>query len=259
MRRRKILSILRLVFEAALVLMIVALFLKPPAAPPFWRAHVIYGVPMHEKLAALTFDDGPYPKFTTKLLDVLDKYHVKATFFMIGKQMKEYPDIVRDVYRRGHVIANHTYTHPVNLEEDSETQVIRELDLCEQQIENLTGKRTHLFRPPRGLLDGDVFLVAKEEGYTTVLWTVSADHHDAPTPQAMADRVVAHIRPGAIVLAHDGRFPVRWKDLAATPLIISTLRKQHYRFVTVPELLEDRNKGNLYYRLLNVFNIYPKP
>jgi peptidoglycan/xylan/chitin deacetylase (PgdA/CDA1 family) len=191
-------------------------------------------------VVALTYDDGPHPIYTPQLLDILDRYNVKATFFMVGKSMEEYPDIVRDAVKRGHVIGNHTFTHPHNIELDTQAQMIRELDSCEQVIERLTGGRAHLFRPPRGLVDGSVFTIANEEGYKTILWTVCADHHDAPTPELMAQRVLRHARPGAIILAHDGSFPTRWKDVAATPLLIEGLRKRGYRFVTVPQLLKMR-------------------
>jgi peptidoglycan/xylan/chitin deacetylase (PgdA/CDA1 family) len=226
----------RTLFELALVAAIVFLAANRPA-PALWRDRVIYSVPTTEKVMALTYDDGPHPVFTPQLLDILDKYHVKATFFMIGKSMEAHPEIVREVIRRGHVIGNHTYSHPRNIDLDTQAQVIRELDRCEQLIERLTGSRAHLFRPPRGMIDGSVFSVADEEGYKTILWSVCADHHDALTPQLMAQRVVDHIRPGGIILAHDGSVSSRWRDIAATPLIIEALRRRGYRFVTVPELL----------------------
>lgn len=199
--------------------------------------NLVYWVPVREKVVALTYDDGPHPKFTPEILAILDRYHVKATFFMIGRQMDKYPGIVREILAKGHVIGNHTYTHPANIEADTSAQVIRELEECEKVVERLSGKRAYLFRPPRGLVDSTVFNIAREEGYQTVLWTVSADHHDAPTPRLMADRVIKMIRPGGIILAHDGTFPARWKDVQATPLIIEALKKRGYRFVTVPELL----------------------
>ncbi|MGE5582145.1 MAG: polysaccharide deacetylase family protein, partial [Bacillota bacterium] len=146
--------------------------------------------------------------------------------------------VVAEVLKEGHQIANHTYTHPSNIEADTSSQVIRELDKCEEVIERMTGKRAKLFQPPRGLIDSTVFSIAQEEEYQTILWTVSADHHDAPTPQLMAERVLKLIRPGGIILAHDGTFPTRWKDVQATPLIIEGLRKRGYRFVTVNELLK---------------------
>jgi len=198
----------------------------------------VHYIPTKEKVVALTFDDGPHPIFTPEILRLLEKYHIKATFFMIGNQMEQYPDIVRDVVARGHAIGNHTYTHPHNIEANTRAQIIRELEQCEQVIERLTGKRTRIFRPPRGLMDDTVSMIAEEEGYRTILWTISADHHDASTPQLMAQRVLKHVRPGGIILAHDGRFGTRWKDVAATPFIIGSLLKQGYRFVTVPGLLK---------------------
>lgn len=229
----------RTLFELALVAGIVFLAANRPSTA-MWRDRVIYRVPTTKKVMALTFDDGPHPVFTPRLLDILDKYHVKATFFMIGKSMETYPEIVSDVVRRGHVIGNHTYSHPRNIDLDTQAQVIRELDQADQVIERLTGSRAHLFRPPRGMLDGSVFTVSDEEGYSTILWSVCADHHSALTPPLMARRVIKHARPGGIILAHDGSVGTRWKDIAATPLIIEALQKRGYRFVTIPELLKMR-------------------
>ena len=234
----KPLRLLRILLELALLALVVLLLARPVSREVRWRQSIVYRVPTHEKVVALTFDDGPHPQFTPKVLALLDKYGVKATFFMVGKHMEKYPEIVKEVFARGHVIANHTYTHPHDIEADTRSQVKRELERCERVIERLTGKRAHLFRPPRGLVDSTVFMVAEDEGYRTILWTVSADHHDAPTPKLMAQRVLDHIRPGGIILAHDGTFCTRWKDVAATPLIIEELRRQGYRFVTIPELLE---------------------
>ncbi len=101
----------------------------------------------------------------------------------------------------------------------------------------MTGKRAHLFRPPRGMFDGSVISIAGEEGYKTILWSICADHHDAPTPEMMAQRVLKHVGPGSIILAHDGSFNSRWKDVVATGLIIEGLKKRGYKFATVPELL----------------------
>jgi peptidoglycan-N-acetylglucosamine deacetylase len=229
--------ILQAVFEVILVGLIVMLWLRPPAIAKSWRSDVIAYVPVKQKLVALTYDDGPNPDFTPKILAYLKHYQVKATFFMVGKYMEEYPEIVKEVIAQGNVIGNHTYDHPHDIEADLPDQVIRELEKCETLIEHFTGKRTHLFRPPLGRVDGTVVNIAVEEGYETILWTVSADHHDAPTPELMAQRVLKRVKPGAIILAHDGSFPSRIKDVEATPLIIEELKRQGYQFVTVPELL----------------------
>lgn len=231
-------GVARALFELVLVVTIVFLATNRFGPGMLWREHIVFSAPVRQKVVALTFDDGPSAKFTPRILDILDKYHVKATFFLIGKNMEAHPEIVREIVRRGHAIGNHTYTHPWNIERDTQAEMIGELDRCEQIIERMTGGRAHLFRPPRGMVDGSVYTIAREEGYETVLWSVCADHHDAPTPRMMADRVLRRNRPGAIILAHDSDMSIRWKDVAATPLIIEGLRRRGYRFVTVPELLK---------------------
>jgi peptidoglycan/xylan/chitin deacetylase (PgdA/CDA1 family) len=235
---RRNIGIYRVIFELILIALLVISTAHKEVRTQSWRGEVICRVPTREKVCALTYDDGPHPKYTPQILAILKKYDVKATFFMIGRDMEKYPGIVQAVLKQGNEIANHTYTHPRNMEASTQAQVIKELEKCEDVIEQMTGKRAHLFRPPRGLIDGTVFTIADEEGYRTVLWTVCADHHDAPTPEAMAKRVLQHIRPGAVILAHDGSFPSRWKDVAATPLIIEGLKKKSYRFVSVSELIE---------------------
>lgn len=200
-------------------------------------SYVIRGVQTTNKIVALTYDDGPHPVFTPEILRVLDKYHVKATFFMIGSRMEQYPWLVREVIARGHAIGNHTYSHPPDFKLSPTGQIDFEIDKCEDVIRQLCGTSPRLFRPPKGLVSNNMLALAMTKGYETVLWTVCADNHNAPTPEAMAKRVISRVRPGAIILAHDGMYPMRWRDVAATPLIIEGLLKQGYRFVTVPELL----------------------
>src|SRR5439155_17382060 len=128
--------------------LVLALIAGPVAWGVYWREGIVYGVPTKEKLAALTFDDGPHPIYTPEILRILDRYRVKATFFMIGSRMEQYPDVVRSVAAHGHAVGNHTYTHPRDLGSEGESQVATELERCERVIERLTGRRTRLFRPP---------------------------------------------------------------------------------------------------------------
>lgn len=237
-------------FRPAIVLLTVALGAavvakeRAPLAALFWGHMAIHGMSTNEKVVALTFDDGPHPVFTPQVLRILDSYHVKATFFMIGSRMEQYPDVVREVVARGHAIGNHTYTHPHEITACTHGELVQELERCQRVIQKLTGKRTHLFRPPRGHLDYAVLKVAGQEEYKTILWLVAAGDRNAPTPELMAQRVEKYIRPGGIILLHDGRIDSRWKDVAATPLIIQSLLKQGYRFVTVPELLEIEGRAH---------------
>jgi len=198
---------------------------------------VIKGVDTTERVVALTYDDGPHPVFTPEILRILNKYNVKATFFVVGSRVNQYPRIVRDIVASGSALGNHTFTHPKSLELESRNQIISELVKCDEAIWRVAGTRTELFRPPKGLVNDAVQKTATEGGYKTVLWTVCAYHHNARSPEEMAKRVLIQVRPGCIILAHDGIYPMRWRDVAATPLIIEELRRQGYRFVTVPELL----------------------
>ncbi|MDH7603128.1 MAG: polysaccharide deacetylase family protein [Armatimonadota bacterium] len=200
-------------------------------------------LPTSQRIVALTYDDGPHPVYTPKLLRILRHYGVRATFFVIGERAQTWPDIVRQAAREGHVIANHTYTHRTDLESLSPSKITRELSRTQSVIGSLTGHRYDFFRPPKGFVNYNLAMTARANGYRIVLWSVSADHHEAKTPEQMAERVIERVRPGAIILMHDGKFAVRWRDVVATPLIIRALRKMGYRFVTVPELL-DRLEAN---------------
>jgi len=198
----------------------------------------IYDHPIEDKVVAMTFDDGPMPVYTTQILDILDQYQAKATFFMIGERMKEYPGIVKEVSERGHVICNHTLTHPENLRTLDDHQVEWELKATSDISENLTGQRNYLFRPPRGIMDDRLMRTVRGAGYEVIIWSICADNSAAPTPELMARRVTEQIQPGQIILLHDGRFPGRKLDVEATRLILADLSQKGYRFVTVPELLK---------------------
>ncbi|NLW91645.1 MAG: polysaccharide deacetylase family protein [Syntrophomonadaceae bacterium] len=198
----------------------------------------IYDHPVKDKVVAITFDDGPMPVYTTQILDILDHYQAKATFFMIGERMKEYPGIVKEVSEHGHVIANHTFTHPANLRTLDDRQVQWELKAASDVSESLTGQRVYLFRPPRGIMDKRLMQTVREAGYEVIMWSICADNKAAPTPELMAKRVSDQIRPGQIILLHDGRVPERKMDVEATRLILADLSEKGYRFVSVPELID---------------------
>ena len=205
----------------------------------------VRSVATNEKVVAITYDDGPHPVYTPMLLRILREQRVKATFFMIGTRMERWPWIVEEAAADGHVIANHTYSHPRYLVRDTQAQVVREIRDGQKVITKLTGQRYRLFRPPKGFLGNHVLQTADSMGYRVVLWSLSAYHYKgARTPELMTRRVLDLVRPGSIILMHDGRYPMRWRDVRATPLIIRALRREGYRFVTVPELLEiGKGKG----------------
>ena len=246
----------RLVCLAMLVAAAVFLHVQQADAASILQFRVISAVPMDNKLIALTFDDGPHPIYTRQILDALDAYGAKATFFMVGEEMEKNPEVVKDVLRRGHVIANHTYSHPRDLRQLPEKDALADIEKCGRTIEKMTGARPTLFRPPLGRINNAILNNAEKNGYKVVLWTVSADHHEAMTPELMANRALKKSRPGAIVLIHDGFSSIRWKDVAATSLILEDLSKKGYHFVTIPELLKHKRENEIYNHFMTLFYIF---
>jgi peptidoglycan/xylan/chitin deacetylase (PgdA/CDA1 family) len=202
----------------------------------------VWRVKTDQKLVALTLDDGPDPKYTPTVLALARKTGAKLTFFLVGREIQLHPDLARQEVAEGHAIGNHTWDHPT-MTYDTTRQDISEVERCEDEIEKICGERTHLFRPPKGMWDGDTFLAAEALGYRMILWSVALEHHSAKTPEAMAQRVLDQIRPGMIILAHDGE-PChqvdRSKTVKALPILLAGLKQRGYTLVTIPELLAAR-------------------
>ena len=195
----------------------------------------------HEPLVALTFDDGP-SKYTPQILDTLEKYGVKATFFSIGKNVERYPDIARRIVCDGHVIGNHTYSHPFWAPMETPGQIKSQIDQAEKAIETVTGVSTCLFRPPHGWRSPWMAQLLKKNNYTVVMWTVTPEDWENISAETVEKRVMSKIHAGDIILLHDGletkeNFP-KENTIHALPKIITQLKNRGYRFVTVPELMD---------------------
>lgn len=190
-----------------------------------------------EKLAALTFDDGPDPLFTSAVLDILQRYQIKATFFVVGESIQKYPGLLKREIAEGHEVENHTWSHP-DLRSQNEVKTREEIKKTELLIKQYGMQRVKYFRPPRRLYRRETIDIAEQNGYKTVLWTVCAENSKAKTPAEMAEKVIRSARPGMIILAHDGRLDRR-PTLDALPLIIEGLQEQGYTFVTLDELMQN--------------------
>lgn len=202
--------------------------------------NVITRANTREKVVALTFDDGPDPRFTPLILDTLKEYNIKATFFVVGEQAFLNPDLVQRAVNEGHEIENHSYTHP-DLRASTDLTTGEEILWCHRLVHGLSGREPLYFRPPRRLFNNDIVATAHIYGYAIVLWSVCMENRMARTPEAMARRVVKACFPGAIILAHDGYLD-RSKTVKALPLLIKDLQKQGYRFVTLETLLTKYHK-----------------
>ncbi len=188
----------------------------------------IFGGPADEKVVALTFDDGPKPGITEPLLEVLKQNGVQATFFVVGKQVALYPNLARQIAEAGMEVANHTYSHP-NLMGLSAEDITREILRTQAAVEAATGKVPRFLRPPGGNWTAEAARTARHWGLTPCFWTVDAYAAEVTGPQQVANLVLGQVRPGSIVLMHNGKM----STVQALPTIIRVLRERGYSFVTV--------------------------
>ena len=182
---------------------------------------------------ALTFDDGPSATLTPKLLDLLAAHHIKATFFVIGENVAEHPEIVSRAAREGHEIGNHSWSHP-NLGKMSDESVRRQLQQTDDAIKSATGKRPTLMRPPYGSITArEKRWIHDEFGYDIILWDVDPYDWKRPGPAVVRARILKETRPGSIVLSHD----IHPGTIEAMPSTFDELEAKGLKFVTVSELI----------------------
>jgi peptidoglycan-N-acetylglucosamine deacetylase len=192
---------------------------------------------------ALTFDDGPNDPHTLRLLDVLAKHEAKATFFLVGKYVRQRPEIARAIKEAGHAIGNHTYTHP-NLIFASPGKVRQEMEDCRRALQDAVGEHESLFRPPFGGRLPHVLRTARSLGLTPVMWSVTGYDWSAKSAEAIVGQVLRQVdgrnRRGEVILLHDGGHLAFGTDRAhtveATARLLAKYSAEGKRFVSIPEL-----------------------
>jgi peptidoglycan-N-acetylglucosamine deacetylase len=200
----------------------------------------LFGRTLHRladpKQLALTYDDGPNDPHTLNLLDVLAKHDVKGTFFLIGKHVAAKPDIARRIAAAGHTIGNHTYTHP-NLAFCNEERIRRELSDCEKISQDTLGAPSKLFRPPFGARRPRVLKVARDMGFTPVMWNVTCYDWKPTTAERLEHHAVRQVSGGDIILMHDGGHVAIGADrahtVAATEKLILRYKERGKIFVPI--------------------------
>ena len=185
---------------------------------------------------AITFDDGPHPKNSKKILDILDKYNVKSTFFVVGVNVKNYPNTLKEIVNRGHEIGNHTYSHSI-LKSLSEEQIKKEICDTEDALNKVCNLAPNLLRPPCGMYSATLLSVAKMKDYKIVLWTIDTNDWAHNSVDNIVNGILSSVKSGDIILFHDYISGVN-NTPNALDIIIPKLQEMGFNLVTVSELLQ---------------------
>jgi len=207
-----------------------------------WYGRTFTGLPAGTKQLALTYDDGPNDPHTLRLLEVLARHNVRATFFLIGSYVALRPDIVREVVKAGHIIGNHTFTHPLLIFKSAK-ETYDELTHCRAAISDAVGEHSCLFRPPFGGRRPATLRIARKLGLQPVMWNVTGYDWNAPPAAVIEGKVSRQIRGGDVILLHDGGHKQigadRSQTVIATDHLITRYKSEGYTFSTIPEMLKD--------------------
>src|ERR1700693_5379514 len=205
-----------------------------------WYGKTFTGLSRGARQIALTYDDGPNDPHTLRLLEVLARHGVQATFFLIGRYVQQRPEIAREIIQAGHVVGNHTFRHPL-LTFKSEAEIRQELSQCRSALQEAVGQHSNLFRPPFGGRRPAVLRVARDLGLEPVMWNVTGYDWNAPPAAVIERKVAKQIRGGNVILLHDGGHKQMGADrsqtVIATDRIIGRYKGEGYEFVTVAQMI----------------------
>ncbi|KPU27750.1 deacetylase [Caloranaerobacter sp. TR13] len=192
----------------------------------------IYSVDTNEMKISISFDAAWGDQYTKQILDILDQYSVKTTFFLVGFWVDRYPDMVKEIARRGHEIGNHSTNHP-HMTKLSQTQIVEELKKTEDKIKKITGQRTILFRPPFGDYNDRLIRICRDNGYYVIQWDVDSLDWKELGVEPVVDRVLRNVKKGSIVLFHNNaKYVTKY-----LPIIIEKLQAKGYKIVPISELI----------------------
>jgi peptidoglycan/xylan/chitin deacetylase (PgdA/CDA1 family) len=197
-------------------------------------------LPPGSKQIALTFDDGPNDPHTLNLLEILGKHNVQATFFLIGRHVRQRPDIAAEIAKQGHVIGNHTLTHPL-LTFQSASQIQDEIQQCRSAISEAVGEHSNLFRPPWGGRRPGVFRIVRGLGLEPIMWNVTGYDWNAPSVGFIENKVFSKSRGGEVILLHDGGHLAfgmdRSKTVAAVNRLIVRFKAEGFELADIPTMM----------------------
>ena len=207
-----------------------------------WYGRTFTGLARGTKQLALTYDDGPNDPHTLRLLEVLARHDVHATFFLIGRYVQQLPEITRKIVEAGHVVGNHTFSHPLLIFKNA-AEIRQELSDCRSALQDAVGEHSNLFRPPFGGRRPAVLRIARELGLEPVMWNVTGYDWNAPPAAVIERKVAKQIRGGDVILLHDGGHRALGADRSQTVLATDRLiqrYKAENEFLTIPEMMNAR-------------------
>jgi len=196
------------------------------------NTHIVWSGSGKYKNVCLTFDDGPNPIYTPRILQILKEKKVRATFFLIGQHAQQHPDLVKNMYESGHELGDHTFSH-VQLPKVASQKIQQELETTRSIVESATGAKIFLFRPPWGIFDGRSLAEIAMRKFDAVLWSVDSRDWSRPGVDQIKANVLGKARNGSIILFHDDHDQI----VQALPEIILKLQEQGYQFITISEMM----------------------
>ncbi|HLZ40713.1 MAG TPA: polysaccharide deacetylase family protein [Candidatus Sulfotelmatobacter sp.] len=206
-----------------------------------WYGRTFTGLEPGSRQLALTYDDGPNDPHTLRLLEVLAKHNVHATFFLIGRYVRERPEIALEVAKAGHAIGNHTFTHPLLIFKGA-AEVRQELADCRAALQDAIGEHSNLFRPPFGGRRPVTLRIARDLGLVPVMWNVTGYDWNAPPAAVIEQKVSKRIRGGNVILLHDGGHKQMGADrsqtVQATDQLIPRYKQEGFVFATISEMMQ---------------------
>ena len=207
-----------------------------------WFGAALNNLGRGSKQLAMTYDDGPNDPHTFRLLEVLARHEVRATFFLIGRYVQQRPDIVREIVSAGHAVGNHSFSHPLLIFKSS-AEIRQEITACERALSDAAGEHSKLFRPPFGGRRPAVFRVARQLGFDPVMWNVTGCDWSATSAEEIERKVSRNIRGGDIILLHDGGHKNFGADrshtVVATDKLITKYKTEGYQFVPLPQKIDN--------------------
>jgi peptidoglycan-N-acetylglucosamine deacetylase len=206
-----------------------------------WYGRTFVGLPPGTKKLALTYDDGPNDPHTFRLLEVLARHNAQATFFLIGRYVRQRPDIAREIANAGHTIGNHTFSHP-NLIFASAQQTKAEIQQCHEILADTVGEHSQLFRPPFGGRRPGTLQIVRTCGLEPAMWNIAGYDWKGKPANYIEKKVQRHIHGGNVILLHDGSHAAfgadRSQTVIATDHLIARCKSEGYQFLTIPEMMK---------------------